>query len=51
MSLVFFIFYQLSYAIVYKRFDEAHKTKGHALNWFLKQKIEFAQFALRLQQQ
>ena len=27
-------------AIVYKRFDEAHKTKGHALQWFLKQKIE-----------
>ena len=27
-------------AIVYKRFDEAHKTKGYALNWFLKQKIE-----------
>ena len=27
-------------AIVYKRFDENHKTKGHALNWFLKQKIE-----------
>lgn len=27
-------------AIVYKRFDEANKTKGHALNWFLKQKIE-----------
>ena len=27
-------------AIVYKRFDEEHKTKGHALNWFLKQKIE-----------
>ena len=27
-------------AIVLKRFDEAHKTKGHALNWFLKQKIE-----------
>lgn len=27
-------------AIVYERFDEAHKTKGYALNWFLKQKIE-----------
>lgn len=27
-------------AIVLKRFDEAHKTKGFALNWFLKQKIE-----------
>ena len=27
-------------AIVLKRFDEAHKTKGHALNWFLQQKIE-----------
>ena len=27
-------------AIVYKRFDEAHKTKGYALNWFLQQKIE-----------
>ncbi len=27
-------------AIVYKRFDEAHKTKGYALQWFLKQKIE-----------
>lgn len=27
-------------AIVYKRFDEEHKTKGHALNWFLRQKIE-----------
>ena len=27
-------------AKVYKRFDEAHKTKGFALNWFLKQKIE-----------
>ena len=27
-------------AIVYKRFDEVNKTKGHALNWFLKQKIE-----------
>ena len=25
-------------AIVYKRFDEKNKTKGHALNWFLKQK-------------
>ena len=27
-------------AIVLKRFDEANKTKGHALNWFIKQKIE-----------
>lgn len=27
-------------AIVLKRFDEVNKTKGHALNWFLKQKIE-----------
>ena len=27
-------------AIVLKRFDEQNKTKGHALNWFLKQKIE-----------
>lgn len=27
-------------AKVYKRFDEVHKTKGYALNWFLKQKIE-----------
>ena len=27
-------------AIVLKRFDEAHKTKGYALNWFLKQKID-----------
>ena len=27
-------------AIVYKRFDEENKTKGHALNWFLQQKIE-----------
>lgn len=27
-------------AIVLKRFDEAHKTKGFALNWFLQQKIE-----------
>lgn len=26
--------------IVYERFDEEHKTKGYALNWFLKQKIE-----------
>ncbi len=25
-------------AIVYERFDEKNKTKGHALNWFLKQK-------------
>ena len=27
-------------AIVYKRFDPEHKSKGYALNWFLKQKIE-----------
>ena len=27
-------------AIVYERFDESRKTKGYALNWFLKQKIE-----------
>ena len=27
-------------AIVYKRFDEANKTKGHALNWFINQKID-----------
>ena len=27
-------------AIVYKRFDETRKTKGHALNWFLGQKIK-----------
>ena len=27
-------------AIVYKRFDEAHKTKGYALQWFLDQKIK-----------
>lgn len=27
-------------AIVYKRFDEENKTKGAALDWFLKQKIE-----------
>lgn len=27
-------------AIVLKRFDDAHRTKGFALNWFLKQKIE-----------
>lgn len=27
-------------AIVYKRFDNENKTKGHALNWFLQQKIE-----------
>lgn len=27
-------------AIVLKRFDEEHKTKGYALNWFLQQKIE-----------
>ena len=26
-------------AIVFERFDQAHKTKGHALQWFLKQKI------------
>ena len=26
-------------AIVYERFDATHKTKGHALQWFLKQKI------------
>ncbi len=26
-------------AIVYKRFDETRKTKGYALDWFLKQKI------------
>ena len=26
-------------AIVYERFDEEHKTKGYALNWFLQQKI------------
>ena len=26
-------------AIVYERYDEKNKTKGHALNWFLKQKI------------
>ena len=26
-------------AIVYERFDENHKTKGYALNWFLQQKI------------
>lgn len=26
--------------IVYERFDSMHKTKGAALNWFLKQKIE-----------
>ena len=26
--------------IVYERFDEQHKTKGFALQWFLKQKIE-----------
>ena len=25
-------------AIVYERFDEEHKTKGYALNWFLQQK-------------
>ena len=27
-------------AIVYERFDEEHKTKGYALQWFLQQKIE-----------
>ena len=27
-------------AIVYERFDEKHKTKGFALNWFLRQKID-----------
>ena len=27
-------------AIVYERFDQAHKTKGYALQWFLKQKIK-----------
>jgi len=27
-------------AIVYERFDEEHKTKGYALQWFLKQKME-----------
>ena len=27
-------------AIVYERFDSARKTKGYALQWFLKQKIE-----------
>ena len=27
-------------AIVYERFDPNHKTKGYALQWFLKQKIE-----------
>ncbi len=27
-------------AKVLKRFDEQNKTKGHALNWFIKQKIE-----------
>lgn len=27
-------------AKVLKRFDEENKTKGHALNWFIKQKIE-----------
>jgi len=27
-------------AIVYKRFDETKKTKGYALDWLLKQKIE-----------
>lgn len=27
-------------AIVYERFDEENRTKGHALNWFLQQKID-----------
>ncbi len=27
-------------AIIYKRFDEENKTKGHALKWFLDKKIE-----------
>ena len=27
-------------AVVLKRFDEINRTKGHALNWFIKQKIE-----------
>ena len=27
-------------AIVMERFDEEHKTKGYALQWFLSQKIE-----------
>ena len=27
-------------AIVYERFDKKNKTKGYALDWFLKQKIE-----------
>ena len=27
-------------AVVYERFDEKKKTKGYALQWFLKQKIE-----------
>ena len=27
-------------AIVFKRFDEEHKTKGYALQWFLEQKIK-----------
>ena len=27
-------------AIVYERFDEEHKTKGYAMQWFLNQKIE-----------
>ena len=27
-------------AIVYERFDETKKTKGYAMQWFLKQKIE-----------
>ena len=33
-------------AIVYKRFDEEHKTKGHALNWFLKQKLKKMQIMM-----
>lgn len=27
-------------AIVYERFDEKNRTKGHALNWFLKKKLD-----------
>ena len=27
-------------AIVMERFDEEHKTKGYALQWFLNKKIE-----------
>ncbi|MBR3613650.1 MAG: glycosyltransferase [Clostridia bacterium] len=27
-------------AIVLKRFDDVNRTKGHALNWFIKQKID-----------